>query len=113
MNFTVIKGKSEVSLSTPKTCQTATALLTRYSALDENGWATSCPCRLTILKELWYPMNRRLDGPHSRSADFGKEKPDIFTLMGRYAAFIRSQSPKFRDTLSVLSSRVKQSKTTA
>jgi hypothetical protein len=118
MTVTVIKGESKVSLSTPKMSgggggAIRLALLTLSSAIDESEWATSCPCRFILLKELRYPMNRRLGGPQSRSGGFGKEKPDIFTLLGCYTAFIRSRLPSFRDNLSVPSSRVKLSPSTA
>jgi len=124
MTVTVTKRISKVSLSTRKICRGGgegggggggskrLALLTLSAAQDESEWATSCPCRFILLKELRYPMNRRLGGPQSRSECFGKDKPDIFTLLGCYTAFLRSRLPSFRDNLSVPSSRVKQSKTT-
>jgi hypothetical protein len=40
------------------------------SALDGSEWSASCPGRFTP----WYPLDRRLSGPQSRSGRRGEEK---------------------------------------
>jgi hypothetical protein len=42
-------------------------------ALDGGEWSASRPSRFTN-KSPWYPLDRRLGGPHSRSLRGGEEK---------------------------------------
>jgi hypothetical protein len=45
------------------------------SALDGGKWSVSRPGRFTSQgKSPWYPLDRRLDGPQSRSGRGGEEK---------------------------------------
>jgi hypothetical protein len=44
------------------------------SKLDGVEWSVSRPGRLTPGKEPLVPLDRRLDGPHSRSGRGGEEK---------------------------------------
>jgi hypothetical protein len=42
------------------------------SVEDGGEWSASCPCRFT--SEKWYPLDRRLGGPQSRSGRYGEEE---------------------------------------
>jgi hypothetical protein len=45
------------------------------SALDGGEWSASRPGRFTLQgKSPWYPLDRRLGGPQSRSGGGGEEK---------------------------------------
>jgi hypothetical protein len=45
------------------------------SALDVGEWSASHPYRFALWeKSTRYPLDRRLDGPHSRSGRYGEEK---------------------------------------
>jgi hypothetical protein len=44
-------------------------------ALDGGEWAASCPGSFTPKERApWYPLDRRLGGPQSRSGHSGEEK---------------------------------------
>jgi hypothetical protein len=42
--------------------------------LQEDEWSTSGTSYYTTVKELWYPLNKRLGGPQCQSGHFEKEK---------------------------------------
>jgi len=42
-------------------------------ALDRGEWLASCPNLLTLVKGLWYSLDRRLDGPQSQSGHSGEK----------------------------------------
>jgi hypothetical protein len=44
------------------------------SALDGGEWSASLPGRFHPGKSPWYPLDRRLGGPHSRSGRYGEDK---------------------------------------
>jgi hypothetical protein len=44
------------------------------SALDGNEWSAHAPAALPQGKGPWYPLDRRLGGPQSRSGRGGEEK---------------------------------------
>ena len=48
------------------------------SVLDGGEWSTYTG-RFILRKEPWYPLNRRMIGPHSRSGRFGEEE-NLFSL---------------------------------
>jgi hypothetical protein len=44
------------------------------SELDVNEWLASRPGRFAPIKRRWYPLDRRLGGPQSRSGRGGEDK---------------------------------------
>jgi hypothetical protein len=44
------------------------------SALDGGEWSASCSSRFPLGKKSWYSLDRRLDGPQSKSGSRGEEK---------------------------------------
>ena len=50
-------------------------------APDRGARSTSHPIALCPRNEPWYPLDRRVGGPHSQSAYFGKKK-NLSTLLG-------------------------------
>lgn len=53
------------------------------------GWEIYfTPCHITPAKQLWYPLNRKLGGPHTQPGRYGKEINILF-LPGMEPLFLR------------------------